>query len=122
MRKEFYKTSEFWQTFIFLGFITLLSGNRGNIGLFAYAIALIVSSYAISRAFYKKNKMSLVVRPYKSSESYFCFFGIVLILFWIFNDRIGLGQGVLSISFILSSLHLSRGIIKNQPFNPGVRL
>lgn len=114
MRRKFYLTTEFWiiaamQIFFLVAILESLDAH-----LIVCAITVLVSSYFVSRAIYKRNRPSLVKRPFLCSEFYFGISGSLLVGLAFITGKANFDFCVLMVTIMLANFVVSRGIVKSE--------
>jgi len=114
MRRKFYLTTEFWIVFVTQVIYAAAILESVDARLILCSVAVLVSSYVVSRAICKRNRPSLVKRPFLCSESYFLVTGLMLARLAFINGKVSFDFCILMMTIILASFVVSRGIIKGE--------
>lgn len=93
--KKNYQTSEFITTAFWLVVLFCAQYFQVNLNYWACAVAVVVSSYLVSRGIFKTNRIHLQYNGFKTSE------------FWTYLA----GSGIIASAVLLHGLDVSVGII-----------
>lgn len=110
--KEYHQTSELRTSGLLLLAIFVAHFYIPDLAYWAAAVTLIVSSYIVSRAKFKKNRRIMMYDGFRTSEFYAYLLGILVLLVPVVARRLNPGVALLCASVIQVAFNWSRGHAK----------
>lgn len=108
-----FKTTEFWASLLgYLLVVQLSLKSSEPLVYHSVGLTILLSSYMLSRSFFKRMRSVAHVKGIVTSEFHFALLGLCTLAYFVFKSRLEIGMAVLLGCILISVYLFSRGYAK----------